>query len=300
MKLNIFIASLIFSIILWGSISLSDEYYAIIQVSPKLINFPKGYTSGTGLPDKISIRVKGKGWRLVSVNLGSDTEYLISVSDSGKQLIDVYNNLNNNRWIKSDLEVIDVSPDTLSVLVEKIVTRKLPVVASLNVNYREGFGLALPVSQNVDSVYISGPKSMIKKMKQVNTEELKLIGVDSKTLVDLNLPQRGGFKYNLDKIEVKLDVQRIVEKQFDEINVDVFDVPPDREVVLLPNKISCSVRGGIQVLGKMTKDQFKSFVYYHEVVNDTLGSVIPNIEIPDNTSLLYIKPERLRYIIKTF
>jgi hypothetical protein len=301
MKLNIFIASLIFAIILWGSISLSDEYYAVIQVSPKLFNFPKGYTSGSELPDKISIRVKGKGWRLVSVNLGSDTEYLISVGgDSGKQLIDVSGNLNNNRWIKSDLEVIDVLPDTLSILVEKIVTKKIPVLANLNIEYKQGYGLALPITLNTDSVLVSGPRSMVKKMNSIKTEEVKLSAIDSKMLVDLKMPQKSGFSYNIEKIEANLDVQKIVEKQFDEITVEVLDVPQDREVVLLPNKISCSIRGGIQVLGKMSNSQFKSFVFYRDVVRDTIGSVSPNIEIPENTTLLYIKPERLRYIIKTF
>ena len=301
MKLNIFIASLIFSIILWGSISLSDEYYAIIKVTPKLINFPKGYTSGTELPDKVSIRVKGKGWRLVTVNLSSDTEYLISVgADSGKQLIDVYNNLSNNRWIQSDLELIDISPDTISVMVEKIISKKVPVIANLNIDYREGFGLAVPVIQNIDSVVVSGPRSKIRKLKDIETEELKLTGVDNKIVTELNLPNLSGFKYNTDKIEVNLDVQKIVEKQFDDIEVEVLDVPPDREVVLLPNKISCSIRGGIQVLGKLPGDQFKSFVFYNEVVKDTLGSIAPNVEIPANTKFLFIKPERLRYIIKTF
>ena len=301
MKLNIFIASLIFSIILWGSISLSDEYYATIKVTPKLINFPKGYTSGTELPDKISIRVKGKGWRLVSVNLSSDTEYLISVgSDSGRQMINVYNNLSNNRWIKSDLELIDITPDTISVLVEKIISKKVPVIAKLDINFREGFGLALPISQNIDSVVVSGPRSKIKNLKEIDTEELKLSGIDNKVSTELNLPKLNGFKYNTDKIEVNLDVQKIVEKQFDDIEVEVLDVPPDREVVLLPNKISCSVRGGIQVLGKLTSDQFKSFVFYNTVVKDTVGSITPTVEIPANTKFLYIKPDRLRYIIKTF
>ena len=97
-----------------------------------------------------------------------------------------------------------------------------------------------------------------------------------------------------------MDVQRIVDKQFDDINVEVLDVPPDRDVILLPNKISCSVRGGIRILGKLEKEQFRAFVFYRDVVLDTLGSVVPKIEIPTNTELMFIKPEHLRYVIKTF
>lgn len=301
MKLNIFLASLIFSIILWGSISLSDEYYTVIKVPPKLIRLPGGYACGSQLPETISIRVKGKGWRLVSINLGSETEYQISAKgDSGKFLVDLSANLSNNRWIQSDLQVIDISPDTISVSIEKIITKKLPVKANLDISYKTGFGLALPVSQNVDSILVSGPRSIINNLNEIQTERLTLAGVDGEITANLNLPQNQVLKYNIENISVKLDVQRIVEKQFDEIEVEILDIPPDREVVLLPNKISCSVRGGIQVLGKLSNDQFHSFVFYHDIVKDTSGSVSPKIDLPSNTTLLFIKPERLRYIIKTF
>ena len=99
---------------------------------------------------------------------------------------------------------------------------------------------------------------------------------------------------------VTIDIQRVVDKQFDDINVNVLDVPRNRDVVLLPNKVSIGVRGGIDILGKLNKDQFEAFVFYRQVVLDTLGNVIPQVRLPENTNLLYLKPERLRYIIKKF
>ena len=101
-------------------------------------------------------------------------------------------------------------------------------------------------------------------------------------------------------MEVHLDVQRIVDKSIDNIKVEVIDVPEDRDVVLLPNTISCSVKGGINVLGKLTAQDFNAFVYYRDVLLDTLGSVGPTIQHPENVELLSRKPDRIRYIIKKF
>ncbi|MBT8385904.1 MAG: hypothetical protein KJO12_00705, partial [Ignavibacteria bacterium] len=112
--------------------------------------------------------------------------------------------------------------------------------------------------------------------------------------------KKTGISYNNNLIEVVLDVQRIVDKQFDNIPVDVLDIPQDISVVLLPNTVGCSVRGGVNVLGNLNEDKFKAYLFYSEIVSDTLGSVIPHMELPENTSLLFIKPERVRYIIKTF
>ena len=74
----------------------------------------------------------------------------------------------------------------------------------------------------------------------------------------------------------------------------------DRDIVFLPNKISVGVKGGIEFLGKVTPDQFKVSVNYRNIVSDTLGSIIPDVQLPTNLSLMYIKPERLRYIIKKY
>ncbi len=103
-----------------------------------------------------------------------------------------------------------------------------------------------------------------------------------------------------DLIEAVLDVQRIVDKQFDDIQVDVMDIPSGREVVLLPNKININVRGGIEILGKLKPGLFHAYVHYLNLVKDTTGSVVPEILLPRNVTLQYSKPDRLRYVIRSF
>ena len=77
-KINIFIASFIFATILWGSISLSDVYFTNVDVKLALVNLPQGYTIGTPLPEKINVRVRGQGWKLVSINVGPETEFRVA------------------------------------------------------------------------------------------------------------------------------------------------------------------------------------------------------------------------------
>ena len=114
------------------------------------------------------------------------------------------------------------------------------------------------------------------------------------------MPVLNGFTYNVSSVEVSLDVQQIVDKQFDDISVEVLNIPQGKEVVLLPNKFSINVRGGIEILGRLNKDQFQAHVKYQDLVRDTTGSVTPYIELPNNVTLQYLKPERLRYIIRSF
>lgn len=300
-KLNIFIASVIFAVILWGSISLSDIYYTNVDVKLTLTNLPSGYTTGSPLPEKIQLRVKGQGWRLVSINVGPETEFRVSVGgDSGIHNLNLYNYLESNRWLLSDVEIINVSPDSIRFFVERINSKKLPVISGLELEYKPGYGLASDIIFKPDSVVVTGPFSLVRTMNAIKTSDKSLSPLDSRTETEVDLPKMNGFVYDVNLVEVILDIQRIVDKQFDNIEVNVLDIPPRKEVVLLPNKIGFNVRGGIEILGKLKPDQFRAYIRFQSLVQDTTGSVIPILELPKNVTLQFVKPDRLRYVIRAY
>lgn len=300
-KIPLLIISIAFSVIIWGTISLSEEYYANVNVPLRVVGFPNGFSIGSEIPENITIKLRGIGWKLFAVNIGKDVAYNISVKgDSGFIQIKLMDHLTDNRWMLSELDIIDIVPNSLSFSIERRVKKKLPIVADLNLDYKVGYGLAKQVVLEPDSIVLDGPQSVVNSLTEIKTKEIKLSSLDKLIIKNIGFIYLPGTSYGTKFVTVSLDVQRIVDKQFDDIDVEVLDVPPDRDVILLPNKISCNVRGGIEILGKLEKDQFRAFVFYRDVVLDTLGNVIPHIELPVNTTLKYIKPERLRYIIKKF
>lgn len=300
-KINIIIVSVIFSIILWISISLSNNYFATIDVKLKVINLPEGYTTGSNLPDKISIKLKGKGWKLSAANIGSKTDFYVSArKDSGLVRLNLYNSVIENPWLSSDVELISIYPDTVSFYVEKIIRKKLKIIPNITVNYKAGYGLASPVYISPESVFVYGPVSILSKNPQVLTENNIYSNLDDKVVEKIGLLEQQGIKFGNNDVSLYLNVQRIVEKNFDDIPVVVKDIPKDRDVILLPNKVSVGVRGGIDNLGKISSEEFNFYVNYRDVVLDTLGSIHPKYQIPENLNLIYIKPENLNYIIKKF
>ena len=300
-NLHIIIISFLFSVILWASISLSNDYYATFQVPLKLVDFQQGLTSGSKLPEKVSIKVKGKGWKLVTAKLGSESEYVVTANgDTGKRYINLSNYLSENQWLSSDVEVIDISPDTLTFNIEKITSKKLKIEPDVEVSFRDGYGLATPVTVQPDSVVVHGPVSELKNMNTVPTVPIKLENLSDKLDMKINLDKKNGMSFSENSVLVTLNVQRIVDKVIEDVPVNILDVPADREVVLLPNKISIGIHGGIDILGKLTGDDFRAYVNYRDVVLDTLGGIIPKLESPGNVSIQYIKPDQLRYIIKKF
>jgi YbbR domain-containing protein len=298
---HIVILSILFSIILWVSISLSNDYYATFQIPLRLENFPAGYTTGTDIPEKISVKLKGQGWKLVSFYLGRESDYVITAGkDSGKKFINLYNYLVDNRWLSSDVEVIDINPDTLSFKMEKIVSKKVEILSAANLNFKSGYGLASPVRISPESTVVYGPITEMRKIHSITTAKRNLKNLDTKVRVNIPLENEPGFSYKNNYVTIDLNVQKIVDKTFQNIPVSVRDVPKDRDVLLLPNQIDVDLRGGVDILAKISKSEIQAHVNYRDIVLDTLGTISPIINIPENTAMIFTKPDRLKYIIKKF
>lgn len=286
---------------IWGSVTLSDQFFSSMDLNVRVINQPTGYASGNITPGKVSVKLKAKGWQLFSLMLSSEKFYYVSADrDSGKITVDPFNEISENNWISGGISITEITPRQVSFKVEKLKFKRLKIEANADLAFSDGFGLATPVRVYPDSVLVAGPTSILDKLSSIKTRVVKLSSLDNQIKVIADIEEPEGFQLEFNKAELTFDVQRIVEESFNNIKVTITDVPKDRDVVLIPNIISCSLRGGINILGKIDPDQISASLDYKEIVYDTLGSVEPKISIPGNTQLVYIKPARLSYIIKKF
>jgi hypothetical protein len=300
-KVVIIIFSFLFSLIVWGSITLSDQFFSSYDLKVKAINNPSGYVCGITNPETVAVKLKAKGWQLINLNFNPSSEFLVSVDrDSGLIDVDAYDQIPENAWLGSGVTIIDISPRNISLKVEKIEIKKIKVEANTNPTYQFGYGLATPIRVYPDSVLVAGPKSVVEKTYTIKTKIVSPKSLDRETRIITELENLPGFEYKQNRVELTFDVQRIVDNLFEGIKVVVKNIPSDRDVVLIPNVISCSLRGGINNIGKISSDQIIASIEYKDIVLDTLGSIKPTIKIPPNAELLYTKPEELRYIIKRF
>lgn len=303
MKKNfyIIIISVLFSITVWVSIALSDEYYSIYKLPIAIIDLPSGYTVGNDLPETITVRLKGDGWKLMSFELGSSKFFFVSVKgDSGLITANLLNNVENNPWFTAGINILDITPKSLRIVVEPIAEKKLKIIPELNLDFKEGYSLASKVSVQPDSILVRGPTSVIRRMETFRTKEITLKNLDQKTTFLAELEELRGFETEQKFVSITLDVQRIVENSVSDIPVNVINKPVNVDVILIPNTISCTFRGGVNILGKVTLTDIIATVDYNTVISDTLGFVRPEIQSPENINLLSVKPDKLKYVIKKY
>lgn len=301
-NLYIILLSVVFSIILWVSISLSNDYGTSMQLPIRIINVPEGYVPTSPSSDLITVKVKGKGWNLLNSMITAQHDYYVDAGNDlqKKKVLNLKSFASENSWLTSKVEIIEVIPDTISFKFEKIDFAKLKIVPHLQLDFKTGYGIARDFIVIPESTIASGAAQKINSMVEVPTELLKISDLSEKMERVIELKSTDGITYDVESVKIILDVQRIVEQSYDEIEVSVSDIPKDRQVVLLPNKINVQLRGGIDVLGKLDKSEIIASVYYRDVVLDTIGSIIPHLKIPNHTQLINIRPPQVKYIIKKF
>ena len=118
MKKNLYaiFLSLAFSVILWVSVSLSNDYNTNLQLPIKFFNVPEGYVATSPSSEKINVKVRGKGWNLISAMIATKSEYYVDMGNElrKKKIIDLRSFDTENTWLTSKLQIVEITPDTIS------------------------------------------------------------------------------------------------------------------------------------------------------------------------------------------
>lgn len=173
-----FLVSLFIAIIIWLFKSLSASYNSEIPVE-LLYEFPEKSTALNPLPDHAVVYVTTTGWQLLREKL-----YKRQVTLSYNQFEE--NNLITNNYpelFSSDLPaaftVVHISPDTIQFNLEGFVTKKIPVRLDEKIVFSSGFSLSDTIVLTPDSIFISGPRSIVDSVFEWETEQLQILNVQN-------------------------------------------------------------------------------------------------------------------------
>jgi len=300
-RLHIIILSVVFAIIIWTSVNLSGSYYTTLQFPIRVENIHEGYGIASKLPEVVTIKLKAVGWKILGLHVRSRVDYVVSAGlETGNIKVNLLNSVTDNYWVSSEVQVLDIWPASLDIRIAKLENKIVPVKPNVSIGFKEEFGLAKPVISEPESIDVSGTAKFLDTLKFIETQPVKFEKIDQSFTTEIELSKNTALLLKPGKVKLYFDVQKIVEREITDIPIKLKNVPSDRNVVLLPDRIKISLRGGINILGKINPDEIEAVLNYTDVINDTLGSVSPRIKIPGNTILLFKSPERIKYIIKKF
>jgi YbbR domain-containing protein len=291
----------LFGIIVWVTVVMSEPRVVQIKAPLSIESIPEGQAIRSQFPSYVVLKVKGTGWHLAAfawtstpkfefpVTMFRGSKRAITVSDAAEQLSS-----------HQGIQVIEMSPESVYVDIDRSTTRKVPIVFDGQVICRDGYGQVGVPSLSPDSVVISGADELVRPITSWPTVKTVYDNAKAPIEADLALASNPSYRLtlNVPEVRVRIAIEPFAEKTFSGLPVDIESVAPNRELILIPPKIDIVVRGGIKQLSGLSNEDFRARVNYHSVIADSSGMVQAEIESPSGVQVVAKKPERMQYVVR--
>ena len=290
---------LLFSFLIWLSISLSQEFYVALPIEIKITQFPNNTIPINVSKRSIKANVRGQGWKLFS-RLNFYNNYYLIIDDGklGTKKINLRDFSQSNVWLSANFQIISFEPESITYEVDELVEKKMPVRLNCSFSIARNFIFVSKIYVNPDSISVILPKSIEGNINYIETKKYYYINISKNfdKMIELET-----IEYVFPKtytINVKFNVDVKADMEFEKVKVDVIGEPLFKELSLYPPFIKVVLRSGVSILANLTSDSIKASVNFLEVVNDTTGRVFPKVVVPEFCELIDVKPKELRYVIK--
>ncbi len=300
-KLPIFFFSLIFALLVWISVNLGNQFQTVVEVPVRIENLPPDRALAVPLPTHVRFTVQGTGWQLVNTLLSPNLHYLIDFQYlSRKDILYTSRELNERVNLSKDLLIFGTSPETVLVRLDEKLTKTVPIIPTVDAVFRDGFGIVGRINSSPDSIVLQGARSLLNRIDRWTTERIVLQDINAPVSVEMPLRDTLSFEVerNAATAHVTFDVQPIAEKTIDDVEVEIVQVPGNRNVVLIPPKISIIVRSGVNKIAGLTAKDFQAFIDYKSILLDTSGSIQPSITGPADIQIVLQNPGRIQYVVR--
>lgn len=271
-KLSVFIICIFISGFLWLSHRLNQTYYYSIKVPVKFINLPANKALINKLPESLRIDIKTSGLKLFFVLMNRPfneitIDFNTLKSDNKFQAFALhYGSINLKSVTKLDVDIKNISPDTLFFANKVGISKNVAVKAVIYANPEKGFSLAKP-NINPTFITITGDSTAVNGIDTVSTQPLYLTNIQSNYSGKLVLirPSENVF-LNINEVDVYIQADKLLEKEL-VLEVTVVNTPTGAGVKVFPGKVKIRYSAAKNDFNEINESSFKLIADYNKKSN---------------------------------
>ena len=254
---------------------------------------------------QLDVLVKGTGFKLIGATF-TTREIKLNVDKLKRHkkgrfyFLPSQQEINIQNQLKSGLKLERILKDTVHMELGSLSSKKVPVVAQLDIRYQLGFDRAAPILISPDSVVISGPELQLDNIDKVETAVITIenVGKSIERVVTLNIPQPAlQLKMNTTQVRLKILVDKFTEGEF-LVPFDIKNIPSGTKINTFPKKVKLTFKVGLKNFNKVTAESFKVVCDYKVSKEEGLTYLIPTlVATPTLISSVRIEPKRIDYLV---
>lgn len=295
-NLTLKIIALAIAIILWFYVSGIKNSERIIDIPLEIVNLSVDTMVVSPVPQKIAMKVRGP--RFILLRLSSDN-IRYTIDAQGMQIgTNVFNFTGDQIELPSGVQIIWISPSTLTIALSKTIRKKLVVMPKIDGSPGKGYQVT-DYKITPSEVEIEGAEDSLTGIEKIYTKPVDISG-ETENLKNLTLlldTDRINYKYiENDTVKVDIFITPIyITKVLNSVRIIVKGA--QSEYRLFPETVDLQVSGPENILEAFP---LKEIEVYINIENMQAGqyTVKPTVEVPDNIHVEAIKPENIALIIK--
>jgi YbbR domain-containing protein len=289
-----------FAFILWLYLKFNVVYNVELSI-PLNVQVSNTQALSENLPENITIVASGKGWDLLNMMLARDKDFSLDVSNvKNDTKLSTRQMLSERLNIPSNVSVLSVEPETITISFEKVFKKYVKVTNNVSLQLSDGYEIIGDPEILPDSVLVSGASSIVSNLRSLPTEYKLIKDVNENVTLTVSLKDTLSniIRIEPSMVTVIFKVDLLAEKDFKDLQIQVENIPEDKEVLLVPPSLSLSLRSGVNELASINPADIRIIVQYSDIERDSLGYVVPEVILPFEASIINMTPEKLQYIIK--
>ncbi len=295
--LIVFLIAFTIAISLWFLVNMGKEYSLTLDVPVQVTGISEDMAFASDPPSTARISVIGEGWNLLSIYRNPPvvsipySDGAVNVSDIVQREIATY----------SDLTVQNVTPSVISMQMEPRTYKIVPVTPRVDIQLKAQYEIVGNIRVSPDNVRVQGARSVIDTLRSIPTDTLRLRNVQADVDRSVALAALDGVLVpETPEVNISFSVTEFTEGEV-RINLEARNVPAGREVRFNPTVLTIRYNVPIDQFSQAQDIvPYEAFVNYEEMVRDTTGFVVPQVEsVTDDLDIRLhsFQPRRIAYFM---
>lgn len=305
-RIIVFLVCLTIATSLWFLNALSKNYSAEISYPVKFINSPANRFIAEKTPTKLDLKIDGQGFTILRLRMLPLSPIKIDIenitknldSNSGAYKITSSNLITQiTEQINSDIKITKIYPEVLSVVLDSLATKIIPVELDVNIDFEPQFNLKSPVSTIPNEVKITGPAILLRKISVIKTKVNIMNKVNSGIKQEIELIHPEKTTISPEKVSLIIDVEKYTEKEL-KIPIEILHKPENAHIKLFPSEIKVVFTVGLSRFENIKIRDFGAAVDYNSIVKDVNNLSVNLYKKPAFIQDLRFVPEKVEFLIE--
>ncbi len=305
-RIIVFLICLAIATTLWFLNALSKDYSAEIPYPVKFVNSPANRFMAEKTPTKLDLEIDGQGFTLLRFKILPLSPIKIDVDDVTKNLDSnsgTYKITSNNlipqitQQLHSEIKITKIYPDVLTIVLDSLATKIVPVELNVNVDFEPQFNLKSPVATIPQEVKITGPAILLRKISVIKTKVNIMNKLNASIKQEIELIHPDKTTISPEKVSLLIDVEKYTEKEL-KIPIEILHKPENAHIKLFPSELKVVFTVGLSRFENVKISDFGASVDYSSIVKDANNLSVNLYKKPAFIQDLRFVPEKVEFLIE--